>query len=80
MATKDWKKLGNIKDGEVAFINKKNSNSIHITDDSSYDAPNQYDVVVLSSKTIRKDTKTLYRKTLNKSQALKFAKSYMRKH
>ena len=79
MALKDWKKIGSFPE-EVSFTNKKTSHTIHITDDSTYDSPNLYDVLILTSRYYLPGTKTLYRKTLTKSQALKFAKSYMRKH
>jgi len=80
MALKDWKKFGNKSDGDVNFYNTKNAHSIHITDDSSTDSE-QWDLVILSTRYYTLGTKTLYRKTISTYQrALKFAKSYMRKH
>jgi hypothetical protein len=80
MALKDWRRDGTKADGDVAFYSKKNNTSIFITDDSS-DESEQWDLVILSTRSYMPGTKTIYRETIESySQALKFAKSYMRKH
>ena len=79
MALKDWKKVGNKLDGDISFYNKKTLKSIHMTDDSLIGG-DEWDLVILSTKYYTKNTKTLHRKTYTYSQALAYAKAYMRKH
>jgi len=71
MALKDWKKDFSTRSGEAYFYNIKNKKYLMINLDYMDN---------IRIKVNNKEIKFIKKSSTSKSQALKYAKSYMRKH
>ena len=75
MATKDWKKV-TFDDGSFKYVNKKRNGTLYIFDEKKVSIT--IDTVNIGGGKFPKTS--IYEEFKTKSQALRFAQSYIRKH